>query len=122
MSRLLVLGFVLFFVLGSCKKEVFPENEQIIGVWIEDNTASEKIRIEFRTDGTCLLQYSETSKIDTLIYQLKDEDQRLWFGLLKEGIYHSHHQIKYNKKEDQLTIWGLTANISENAVHTFVRE
>ncbi len=111
-------------LLAGCNKEKFPDQDQIIGKWMHTSSAQGNIRIEFKSNGLCFYQASDTAEIDTLIYQLKIDDERLWFGPISSGIYQSHHQIKYNVKDDRLTIWGLTTySLSGNSsVHTFIRE
>ena len=113
-ARLLVfiLGLVIF--LTSCKKEIFPDKNDIVGNWIEITTNSDKTQLRFDVCGVAYLT-KPNQPTDTFSFSLDDSKELLCFS---NDAGMSFHQIELNKKTDEITIWSLFPSIPENPSET----
>lgn len=104
---LLILGFV--FIGISCKKEKFPDLDDIRGVWVEKTDSRSKMEMWFFDDQTLFWIHSNQS-LDTLYYELDKKEKLLWLGWDSPL---TNHSILWDKKKDELTIWNLFSSIPE---------
>lgn len=114
MKKISLIIIATILVFNSCKKEKFPEIDDLTGNWIEQTSNSFKTKITFEGETMYLFK---SSTVDTLSYRL-DEKQELIFLSLKNNLAtgESSHKILINRKSKELTIWGLFTgvNTSEN--------
>jgi hypothetical protein len=105
MKIIFIIIIANILVLSSCRKEKFPEIEDLTGNWIEQTSNAFKTKIIF--EGETMYLY-KSSAIDTFSYRL-DEKQELIFLSLKNNLFigESRHKILLNRKSKELTIWGL---------------
>lgn len=106
----------LIILFTACKKEVFPEIDNLTGSWIEQTDNSFKNKLIFDGD---ILYFVQSTYTDTLLVRL-DKKQELMFLSLKNNPSsgESNHKIILNKKENTLTVWGLFASIPEDVSET----
>ena len=105
---------------GSCKKEKFPDKDNLKGSWTEQTDNSFKHKLIF--DSETML-FIKSSTVDTLLYRL-DKKSDLIFLTLKNNstIGESSHTILYNKKGKTLTIFGLFPSIDKTTETKFKKE
>jgi len=99
-----------FFV--SCKKEKFPDIDDLSGSWIEQTDQSYKHKLIFNEKT---LIFIKPTSIDTFSFHL-DRKQELIF--LTSSIGKSNHKILFNKRKNEITIWGLFPSIPESETKT----
>jgi hypothetical protein len=113
MNKIILISVISVIVFISCKKEKFPDIDDITGSWIEQTDQSFKHRLIFETETVYFIKSTQT---DTLSYRL-DKKQELIYLKLKNNpsAGESSHKMLLNKKEKTLTIWGLfpSTNVSE---------
>jgi len=109
-KSILILSIAFVLCVSSCKKEVFPDQNDIVGTWIEKTTNSDKTQFTFRDNGIAYLT-KPNQPTDTLSYILNDSKELLY---LSNDAGESNHQIELHKKTDELTIWNLFPSIPEN--------
>ena len=92
-----------FFV--SCKKEKFPDIDDLSGSWIEQTDHFNKHKLIFNKE---VLIFIKPTSIDTFSYHL-DKKQELIF--LTSSIGESNHKVLFDKKENKLSIWDLLGGL-----------
>ena len=112
MKKIFFISFLSIIVFISCKKEKFPDTDDLTGSWIEQTDQSFRHRLIFKNKTMYFIKSTDT---DTLSYRL-DKKQKLIFLSSYSG--ESSHKILLNKKEKTLTIWGLFPSIPENISET----
>lgn len=121
MNKKAIWTIWILFILFSCKKEKFPDKDDLNGTWIEqtDNSFKRKLIFEHET-----IYFIKTTSVDTLSYWL-DKKQDLIYLALKynPSAGESNHKILFNKKRKALTIFGLFPSIPEQVTETkFLKE
>ncbi len=105
-----VLG--LFFLASSCKKEVFPDRETLVGTWVvEDNPEA---HIEF-TLWTCDVVYSGRQHYQ---YAPLNNTMYLYPNKYDNPDKFSTHAIWYNEKADELRIQNLLKEFADGYGYT----
>lgn len=120
MFRQTISTIVILLTLVSCKKEKFPDKDNLIGTWTEQTDNSFKHKLVFETE-TMIFHKSNT--IDTLSYRL-DKKTKLLFLTLKNNSStgESSHEILHNKKSKTLTIFGLFPTTDKATETKFTKE
>jgi len=105
MKNIILITTILLFAFVSCKKEKFPNIDELTGSWIEQTSNSFNHKLIFEDET---MYFFKQTVIDTLSYRL-DKEQELIFLRLKNNpaIGESNHKISLNEKKKELTIWGL---------------
>lgn len=119
MKKIILIIITSLTVLISCKKEKFPDMNELKGSWIEQTNNSFKHKLVFEDD---VLFFVKSTKTDTLFYNLDKEKKVLSLTLINSpsGIS-TEHKILINKKKKELTIWGLFVGINTSET-TFKKE
>jgi hypothetical protein len=112
MKKLLPLILFSVIVFMSCKKEEFPDIDDLTGSWIEQTNQSFKHRLIFEKET---LYFIKSTHTDTFSFHL-DKKQEVIYLSSQAG--ESNHKILLNKKEKVLTIWGLFPSIPEKVSET----
>lgn len=109
MNKLFFISALSLIVFMSCKKEKFPDIDDLTGTWIEQTDQSFKHKLIFVQEKVYFIKSTQT---DTLSYRLDKEQEIIY---LSSSAGESSHKILLNKKEKILTIWGLfpSTNVSE---------
>ena len=115
--RHLLLIFLLPILLISCKKETFPDNEDLKGEWDEITYLLDRESLYF--DGLETLYYtkrpSRCIEMDTLIYRLDKKHKKLYLSpVASPGSSESVHKIQLDSEKNELTVWGLHFSDSES--------
>lgn len=119
--RMLVLAGLLAF-FASCSKEKFPDEFSIYGKWKEFTNDTIKTEVEFRRRNIMLLNLiHDTIREYNYLLEKSNELEIFEPSEFPNGIS-SKHRIAYNKKEDQMSIYGLYPSINEASVTVFVRK
>jgi hypothetical protein len=107
---------LIIITLASCKKERFPDTDDLQGTWTEQTDNSAKHALIFDTQT---LYFIKPNTVDTLSYRL-DKNQDLIYLTLKNNpsAGESNHKMLLNKKSKTLTIWGLFPSIPEQVTET----
>ena len=110
-----IVSIMLAFV--SCKKEKFPDKDNLSGSWTEQTDNSFKHKLIF--DSNTML-FIKSSTVDTLSYRL-DKKSALIFLRLKSNssAVESSHKILYNRKSRTLTFIGLFPSIDKTTETKF---
>jgi len=113
------LYIIIFFTLIlSCKKEIFPNKDLLIGTWTEENGNNSKLIFDNNT-MILLTDYSS----DTSNYKLDTEANKIIMFSTKYANTSSEHKIVFDKNEGKLKIWDLFGGIPENEnVNIFIKE
>ena len=100
-----ILIFIPIFLLGfsSCDKEKFPKEKNLIGHWVEKTPDSAKKEMTFYK-GNTVYYINPWNTTSTYRYELDKSSKNL---RLIYDIESTFHNIKWNKKKDELTILGL---------------
>lgn len=104
-------------MLMSCKKEVFPNKSEIIGTWTEQTNNSFKHKLTFAEETVYFFKSTST---DTLSYWLDKNQEKLHLSYPSAG--ESNHKVLFNKKKDELTIWGLFPSTPESQSETVFKK
>lgn len=121
--RFLML-ILLLPVLHACNKDDFPDEFSIQDTWIEKTDKSFRMEIEFRSQNRAFFKKEEGSIAEELRYRLDKADELLLFlpEEFPDGT-RSTHKISYDRKTEELTIYGLLPSIPEEVSKTvFVRK
>ena len=120
---------IIFFLLGSiiligaCKKEVRPDQEQLVGIWItKDDSKDGKIEFTMRELYVYPNETSETPSLE-YYYNIKNNSLYLYPYQMNDPDNFSTHAIYLNEKTDELRIWkvpGVTAG--DDGFTIFVRQ
>ncbi len=120
--RVLVSVVLLLVLLASCSKEKFPDEFSIFGKWKEFTEDSIRTEVEFKRYNVMLLHLVHDT-IRQYNYLLEKPNELEIFEPSEYPNGRSRkHKITYNKKEDQMSIYGLYPSISEPSVTVFVRK
>ena len=104
-----------FFV--SCKKEKFPDIDDLSGSWIEQTDHFNKHKLIFNKE---VLIFIKPTSIDTFSYHLDKKIELIFFT---SSIGESNHKVLFDKKENKLSIWDLLGGIPEKEIVTvFLKE
>ena len=122
-TRVVFLIILLPFLMISCKKEKFPDNEDLIGEWVEITNFPYKQGLIFDDEDT--LFYAKPGggliplKVDTFLYRLDNVQERLFLtSTYYYGASESSFKIQLDKKANELTVWGLLVSIPESPSET----
>jgi len=112
----LLFFFLLLFII-SCKKESFPDNDDLKGRWEQITSDYLLDRESLCFDGLETLYYTRIASraigTDTLIYRWGKKDERLYLSLLTPpGSIESSHKIQLNEEKNELSIWDLHSSVS----------
>jgi hypothetical protein len=119
MKKIILIIITSLTVLSSCKKEKFPDMNELKGSWIEQTNKSFKHTLIFED---AVLFFVKPSKTDTLIYNLDKENEVLSLKLVNSpSDITGEHKILINKRKKELTIWGLFIGINTSET-TFKKE
>ncbi|HET6243811.1 MAG: hypothetical protein H0V01_02915 [Bacteroidetes bacterium] len=110
MKKIIFIIVTSLFIFASCKKEKFPEIDDLTGNWIEQTSNSFKHKLIFEDET---MYFFKPSSVDTLSYRL-DKKQEVIYLRLKNNpaAGESNHKILINKKKKELTIWGLFIGVN----------
>lgn len=101
------LILLLSLLIISCKKETFPDNEDLKGNWTAINTYMDQEILSF--DGEETLFYangpSRYLQIDTLIYGLDKKHEKLHLSPVNSINSESVHKILLDLESGELSIW-----------------
>lgn len=116
MKNFKLLYLFVLLLLVSCKKEVFPKKKDLLGTWVQQTNNSFKHKLVFEEE---ILYFFKSSSTDTLTYWLDNKEKVLQTQLYnnQSGVI-GRHEILLNKKNDELTIWGLFISTPENVSET----
>ena len=98
MNKIFLLTAFSAIIFISCKKEKFPDIDDLAGSWIEQTDQSFKHRLIFEKE---IMYFIKPTYTDTFSYRL-DKKQELIF--LSSSAGESNHKILLNKKKKTLTI------------------
>ena len=116
MSRRIILAIGILLILISCKKEKFPEIDDLKGTWTEQTDNSFKYELIFEQET---LYFVKPATVDTLSYRLDKNNDVIYLTLkFNPSAGESNHKILVNKRSKTLTIWGLLPSIPENVTDT----
>jgi hypothetical protein len=122
-TRIVFLIFLIPLLIISCKKETFPDNEDLIGNWVEITDFLYKQQLIFDDEDT--LFYARPGggliplKVDTLLYRLDKKQERLFLTPTNApGASESSYKIQLDNKANELTVWGLLISIPESPSET----
>ncbi len=117
MKKIFFISSICVFLFISCKKEKFPNKDDLTGNWIEQTNQSFRYRLIFENETMYIIK---STKTDTLLFRLDKKQEVI---ILSSSSGESSHKLLLNKKEKTLTIWGLFLSIPENITMTkFVME
>jgi len=121
MKRTIPTFILLITLVTSCKKEVFPEIDNLAGSWIEQTENSFKHKLIFEEE---VLYFVKPTYTDTLLFRLDKKQELIYLSSKNDPASgESSHEISLNKKENTLTVWGLFVSIPENISETiFAKE
>jgi hypothetical protein len=115
-TRIVFLIILLPLLMISCKKEKFPDNEDLKGDWAAITTMMDQEILSF--DGLDTLFYangpSRYIQIDTLIYELDKKHEKLHLSPINSPNSESVHKILLDQENGELTIWDLHGSGSES--------
>ena len=104
-----IFSFVLFFLLAGCEKNeltIFPTKDLLIGKWIEKDKPA-GTQIEFTIDDIALLFSPGNPLMYTYNFRLDASNGYLYLSTPADPQAESRYDIKFNKKNNELTIEGL---------------
>jgi hypothetical protein len=115
--RILLLIFLFPLLLMSCKKEAFPDNDDLKGCWEQITSDYFLDREGLCFDGQETLYYTRVASraiwIDTLIYILDKKDERLYLKPYNCPMCPmSPYKIQLNTEKNVLYIWDLHSSDS----------
>ncbi len=117
-SFFILLG--LLFLLGSCNKEILPDQEILEGTWIGID-ASEGAELEFTIRDMYLTK--EGGSTAHYYYAIRNNSLYLYPDLINDPDHFSTHAIYLNEKKEELRIRGLGGSISgPDGFAVFVRQ
>jgi hypothetical protein len=115
-TRVVLLIILLPLLIISCKKETFPDNEDLKGNWAAITTYMDQEILSF--DGVETLFYangpSRYLQLDTLIYKLDKKHEKLHLSPINSLLPENDYKILLDKENGELTIWGLHGSTSES--------
>ena len=113
-AKFLILGLLgLFILTSSCKKEVFPDRETLVGTWVvKDAPSSAYVEFTLWTvdvvyNGRQHYQYAPLNHTMYLYPDKYDNPDKF-----------STHSIFYNEKNNELRIWGLLDDFADDYGYT----
>lgn len=120
-TGVILLVFLLTVVIISCKKETFPDNEDLIGEWVEISNLLDRQILVFDDEDTLFYTRPGSRYIstDTLLYRLDKKQERLLLTpVTPPGASESSFKIQLDKKANELTVCGLLISIPESPSET----
>lgn len=116
MTKNIIWAIGILIILVSCKKEKFPDTDDLKGTWTEQTNNSVKHKLIFEQET---LYFIKSTAADTLSYRL-DKKQDLIYLTLKYNPSSGEcsHKLLLNKKSKTLIIWGLFPSIPEQVTET----
>lgn len=123
MKRVLFVSVILVIVALGCKKDDLPDEFSIYGKWKEYTTDSIRTEIEFRLYNDLRLKLRTDSIAQPFKYLLNKSDELQIFELTEfpDGISNKH-KITYDKKDEQITIYGLYPSTGDPSSTVFIRK
>lgn len=121
MDKRAIWAIGILFIIVSCKKEKFPDKDDLNGTWIEQTDNSAKHKLIFVNE---IIYFIKPTSVDTLSYKL-DKKQDLIYLTLKYNPQsgESNHKFSLNKKSKTLTILGLFPSLALDVTETkFLKE
>ena len=118
-SKFLIIGLLgLLFFASSCKKEVFPDRETLVGTWVVKDGPPEAY-IDFTLWTVDIYngshQHYQYSPLNNTMY--------LYPNKTENPDDFSTHSIYYNTKKDELRIWNLLSDYADGYGYTtFIRQ
>jgi cobalamin biosynthesis Mg chelatase CobN len=118
MTKLLTYTLVsLLFITIGCKRDVFPDQSQLIGSWTElDYTGVEPMKLNFVDQHTLILKESELLP-DTLYYTMDPSNDAITISS-PSACESSTHNIWFDENKGTLIILGLYVSTPENQSQT----
>jgi hypothetical protein len=116
MKQIFLLSLTILFSLISCKKEKFPDFDNLQGKWIEqtDNTAEYTLIFDSQT-----LYFIKPTTVDTLTYWLDKNKEFIYLTLKNDpSAGQTHTRIILNDKSKTLTIWGIFPSTTDQTTVT----
>ena len=101
MKKSILVLFLTILFLSSCKKEKFPDVDDLQGSWIEqtDNTAKHTLIFDSQT-----LYFIKPTTVDTLTYWLDKNKEFIYLTLKNDpSAGQTHARIMLNKKSKDPT-------------------
>ena len=115
MKYYLIPALLLFLLIGGCAKDKFPDEFTLIGKWLEQTEAADKIEVEFKVRNRAYLRLSADRPLDTLNYRLDKQDElKLFLPEDYPNGKYTLHRITYSQKKKELIIYNLLPSIPEN--------
>lgn len=122
MMRYIYIIVILLLVIGSCKKEKFPDEFSVYGTWKELTTDSIRTEIEFKSRNYLVLQLREDTTREYRYLLNKPNELEIFEVSEYPSGRRNIHRITYNNSEEQMTIFGLYPVITGDPSSTvFVR-
>lgn len=120
--KLIMLVIAGMFLVG-CKKDKFPDEFSIYGKWKEYTNETEKTEVEFKRDNVMLLKLvHDTIRKYNYLLDKPNELQVFDPAEFPDG-RSTIHKVTYNRKDEQMTIFGLYPTIDNITSATiFVRK
>lgn len=120
MNKKTIWTFAILIILVSCKKEIFPENNDLQGIWIEQTNNLIKDKLIFKQET---LYFTKANIVDTLLYRLDKKQESIFLSLKgNPNSGESNHKITFNRKSKTLTILGLYASVPEKITETIFKK
>jgi hypothetical protein len=105
MNKVILLILFSTIVFISCKKEKFPDIDDLTGSWVELTDQSFKHRLIFKE---VTMYFIKPTLTDTFLYRLETKQELLYLQLKNNPSGgESNHKIQINKKKNELIIWNL---------------
>jgi hypothetical protein len=108
---------VLAVLIISCKKETFPDNEDLKGRWVEISFLLDRQELVFGNEDTLFYTRPASRYIsaDTFLNRLDKRQERLFLtSIAFSDSQGSSYKIQLDKKANELTVWGLLFSIPES--------
>ena len=115
MKKIIILTIGSLIILISCKKEKFPDTDELSGTWTEQTDNLFKHKLVFAEET---LYFVKSNTSDTLLYRLDKKKGLIYLTQINNSSLESNHKILLNKKSNILEIWGLVPSIPENESET----
>ncbi len=113
-----IFFFILFISLAACQKDEltnFPTKDLLVGSWAE-KTPTYGATVTFSEDNVMTFVPSKTSLIDSVNYKLDPSRSAIFLSTIGKPLsgryYNGYWKMSYKEPENELTIWGLYASIT----------
>lgn len=105
MKKIILGLFLTILFLSSCKKEKFPDVDDLQGKWIEQTDKTAKHSLIFESNTLYLIRLTT---VDTLTYWLDKKNEFIYLTLkYNPSAGQTHGKIMLNKRSKTLTVWGI---------------